>query len=267
MRSEQGFIIMSNNVYKIVWDLSILFLVLLICIIVPIRLAFVEEDTHSWKITWYVVDGLFFIDIVLTFFTSVTDEMGITDITNKKVIAIKYMKSWFIIDLFSVLPIDVFFAATMDFNTLVRFTKIGKLYKLIRMTRLTKVLKIIKSKNTVVSHFAEKMKVNSGVERMIFFIVFFLFFMHIFSCFYIFLAQLDPDYNTWLRQSYHDWDDIDLYIKVCYFIVTTISTVGYGDMVANTQTERIFCIIVMFSGVTVFTFISGALSSILSNYD
>ena len=52
-----------------------------------------------------------------------------------------------------------------------------------------------------------------------------------------------------------------------YFIVTTTSTVGYGDLSASTTVERFFCIVTMLAGVTAFTFISGALSSILSNYD
>jgi len=59
----------------------------------------------------------------------------------------------------------------------------------------------------------------------------------------------------------------ELYIMSLYFIVTTTATVGYGDMSASTTIERIFCIAIMFAGVTSFTFISGALSSILSNYD
>jgi voltage-gated potassium channel Kch len=52
-----------------------------------------------------------------------------------------------------------------------------------------------------------------------------------------------------------------------YFIVTTTATVGYGDMSASTTLERIFCVLTMLAGVTSFTFISGALASILSNYD
>ena len=59
----------------------------------------------------------------------------------------------------------------------------------------------------------------------------------------------------------------ELYIMSFYFIVTTTSTVGYGDLSASTTLERIFCIIIMMAGVTSFTFISGTLSSIISNSD
>jgi len=49
--------------------------------------------------------------------------------------------------------------------------------------------------------------------------------------------------------------------------VTTITTVGYGDIAAENTIERIICIILMITGVISFSFASGSLSSILSNYD
>lgn len=57
------------------------------------------------------------------------------------------------------------------------------------------------------------------------------------------------------------------YLVAIYFIVTTISTVGYGDISGSTTAERVFCIVLMVVGVFSFTFISGALASILSNFD
>jgi uncharacterized PurR-regulated membrane protein YhhQ (DUF165 family) len=62
-------------------------------------------------------------------------------------------------------------------------------------------------------------------------------------------------------------DNTDQYFLATYFAVTTMTTVGYGDMSANTSVERGFCIVLMVIGVVCFTFISGSLSSVLSNYD
>ena len=59
----------------------------------------------------------------------------------------------------------------------------------------------------------------------------------------------------------------DQYIHAMYFTVTTMTTVGYGDMSGANSMERVFCIILMVVGVIVFTFISGAISSVLSNMD
>lgn len=62
-------------------------------------------------------------------------------------------------------------------------------------------------------------------------------------------------------------EPLDLWSVSVYFAVTTMTTVGYGDMSANTTYERFFCIVLMVIGVVCFTFISGSLSSVLSNYD
>lgn len=52
-----------------------------------------------------------------------------------------------------------------------------------------------------------------------------------------------------------------------YFTVTTILTVGYGDITANSIYEKLLCILLMIIGVISFSFATGALSSIISNYD
>ena len=65
-------------------------------------------------------------------------------------------------------------------------------------------------------------------------------------------------------QSEDPWDQ---YCHAMYFTVTTMTTVGYGDMSGSNSPERIFCIVLMVVGVIVFTFISGAISSVLATID
>lgn len=60
---------------------------------------------------------------------------------------------------------------------------------------------------------------------------------------------------------------IEQYIMSMYFVVTTIATVGYGDIGPKTTAERVFVIGLELFGVSFFSFMSGALSSIISNYD
>ena len=52
---------------------------------------------------------MFLIDIILTFFTSVTDDKQVYEITDKWEIAKKYLKGWFWIDVLSILPLDLIF--------------------------------------------------------------------------------------------------------------------------------------------------------------
>jgi len=52
-----------------------------------------------------------------------------------------------------------------------------------------------------------------------------------------------------------------------YFTVTTVLTVGYGDIHAYSVIEKLLCIALMIIGVIAFSFATGALASIISSYD
>ena len=59
----------------------------------------------------------------------------------------------------------------------------------------------------------------------------------------------------------------ELYITSFYYTVSTVTTVGYGDISGSNTLERAFAILIMIIGVMAFSFASGSLSSILQNYD
>ena len=85
----------------------------------------------------------------------------------------------------------------------------------------------------------------------------------------MFLAKLD-DYNpdTWItKTNYIDCSNIQIYVASVYFVLTTVTTVGFGDISGNTVNERIMCIILMCIGVFAFSFSIGSLSSVLSTLD
>ena len=58
-----------------------------------------------------------------------------------------------------------------------------------------------------------------------------------------------------------------IYITSLYYTVTTMTTVGYGDINGGNTVERSISIMIMLIGVIAFSFATGSLSSILSNYD
>lgn len=110
---------------------------------------------------------------------------------------------------------------------------------------------------------------------------FLMFFFHIACCFFVIIPQLmmgDDSANhddvplTWLAKYFGTDDsspeyDRKVYVTSLYFVITTVATVGYGDISPTNWVEQIYCIFLMIFGVLLFTFVSGALSSILSNYD
>ena len=92
---------------------------------------------------------------------------------------------------------------------------------------------------------------------------------HIVACLWFFLAKLEgfgPD--TWIaRSGYLDENDGRLYIAAIYWSFTTMSTVGYGDITAETNIERLLAIVWMLFGVCFFSFTIGSLSRIMGQMD
>ena len=57
-------------------------------------------------------------------------------------------------------------------------------------------------------------------------------------------------------------ESTDLYIAAYYFITTTITTVGYGEIIPKENLEIIFVMILELIGLAAFSFILGTLTSI-----
>jgi len=84
--------------------------------------------------------------------------------------------------------------------------------------------------------------------------------------------------QTWLS-SYENWDKqfasddmfvqdnlLQLYILSFYWGFTTITTVGYGDIVPYTDAERMYSIFAMYCGIALMSIITGKLTTILAQF-
>ena len=98
---------------------------------------------------------------------------------------------------------------------------------------------------------------------------------HIVSCFWLIIAELvtnTPLFDgTWLNEFAKDpaykGSDLSLYYISFYWTITTITTVGYGDISGTNNYERLFASFVMVVGVILFSIANGALASIISSLD
>ena len=72
-------------------------------------------------------------------------------------------------------------------------------------------------------------------------------------------AELRP---TWLTRSeilYADKTVASRYLASMYFVFTTMSTIGYGEIAANNVAERLIAIVIMIIGASFFGVITGVL--------
>lgn len=121
------------------------------------------------------------------------------------------------------------------------------------------------------------------MERLVFSIMLFFMFCHFMACFWIFTAELskddyiDPQGNVkkqvakiidWIiKGQYNDMAKYELYVTSFYFTITTMTTVGYGDISGTNTTERIICIFLMIVGVLFFSYTAGSVTNIVTSQD
>jgi hypothetical protein len=85
----------------------------------------------------------------------------------------------------------------------------------------------------------------------------------------LFIGRYDEtSKETWIYQrEFIMKPHIDIYISSMYFIVTTVLTVGYGDITAVSLAEKCFCMLMMLIGVFSFSYATGTLSAIIQSVD
>ena len=140
-------------------------------------------------------------------------------------------------------------------------------------------MKVVKERNLLIKFINGIFRISAGFERLIFFVIVLVVLSHIASCFWYFkipillfrvlIAKLDEfNQNTWVtKNNYQDSSNAAIYVAAVYFVLTTVTTVGFGDISGNNSKERVMCIVLMCIGVFAFSFSIGSLSSVLSTLD
>jgi hypothetical protein len=248
-------------------------------IVTPYRIAFVDSDEILYTIIDFTIDFSFFIDMILNFFSAYIDNED-NIITKRHKIINHYLSTWFVIDLMSIIPINIILNPSDPLNTsngnrvsnaIGKVAKIPKLYRLVRLTKLFRIIKMVKKGNVnrLTRYFLEKLKVSANIERLIYFVLSFLVLNHLSACIWFLVAKLqDLSPDCWVtRLQFIDYDPFDVYIVAFYWTLTTVTTVGYGDVSAGTTIERIYSLFIMSFGVFMYSFAIGSLSSIVSTLD
>ncbi|KAG7268912.1 hypothetical protein CRUP_021807 [Coryphaenoides rupestris] len=92
------------------WDLIMLLLMVGNLIIIPVGITFFkDEHTPPWIVFNVVSDTFFLMDLVLNFRTGIVKEDNTEIILDPQKIKIKYLKSWFMVDFVSSIPVDYIF--------------------------------------------------------------------------------------------------------------------------------------------------------------
>jgi len=106
----------------------------------PYNIAFVYKETKEIVFIETITDFVFLVDILMNFrFAYVNEAFEV--VTNKKKIAASYLRSWFLIDFLSILPVNLMFQYMIKMPDSTNLANYLGLFKLLRLFRLAKFLK------------------------------------------------------------------------------------------------------------------------------
>lgn len=132
-----------HSAFRHNWDLVMIVFVIYNATYIPIELSFelAERKTLAHKVIDGMIDVVFACDIALNFRTAFLDQ-EYEIVTSARAIAIRYLRSWFVIDIFAVTPFEIF---TGGGSESAGATGLLKLPRLLRLGRLLKRLDALAS--------------------------------------------------------------------------------------------------------------------------
>lgn len=235
--------------------------------VVPYRIAFPSNDTEFWRTFDLIIDSLFLLDVLVNSFTAFYINDDEIETSNKKII-IHYAKTWMIFDVLASIPFQEIFTGA-NWNSVIKVGRLPRLYRLVKIAKILRVLKTQRSFQAFSNHLGFIFKIPLTLKRLAYFLVTFFLICHLLACLWYFVSTIDIQHNqNWVtKYDIQDKPESDLYIASFYWTVTTLTTVGYGDITPANNLERGICICVMLGGVFFYSYTISTITSIMSESD
>ncbi|XP_049867039.1 potassium voltage-gated channel subfamily H member 8-like isoform X7 [Pectinophora gossypiella] len=266
---KSKFIISHYGVFKTFWDWLILIATFYVAVVVPYNASFVDEGHPRISVTSdVVVEALFIVDIVLNFRTTFVSKKGEV-VSDWKAIALNYIRSWFVVDLLAALPFDLLYASDV-------YSGAESTHGNVHLVKLTRLLRL--------ARLLQKMDRYSQYSALILTLLMLSFTLvaHWLACIWFIIAEKEIEYHkheNWdLGNPHLGWinnladrlkvpipniSHSESYVTALYFTCSSLTSVGFGNVAANTVPEKIFSILVMLIGALMHAVVFGNVTAII----
>ncbi|XP_062965126.1 potassium/sodium hyperpolarization-activated cyclic nucleotide-gated channel 2 [Cynocephalus volans] len=275
VKSAGAWIIHPYSDFRFYWDFTMLLFMVGNLIVIPVGITFFKDETTApWIVFNVVSDTFFLMDLVLNFRTGIVIEDNTEIILDPEKIKRKYLRTWFVVDFVSSIPVDYIFLIvekgidsevykTARALRIVRFTKILSLLRLLRLSRLIRYI------HQWEEIFHMTYDLASAVMRICNLISMMLLLCHWDGCLQFLVPMLqDFPRNCWVSINgmvNHSWSE--LYSFALFKAMSHMLCIGYGRQAPESMTDIWLTMLSMIVGATCYAMFIGHATALIQSLD
>jgi len=254
--SPSGGTISPNSRFHHGWSALVFFAILISCLVVPLEFCLftvphLDPPNAVSAIDW-ALDVVFILDFCFNWniaFEVVNEDQSTFLVTDRYQIALRYLHSWCVPDLVSAIPVEVF---CVD--------RCSRRWNTIKLIRVVRLLRVRRQLNEVSRRFAE-VTFHKNVA-LVGWLFLGLLVTHVISCVWALAGQLswdEDDHRSWVMEyQENSGTDVNLtrwslYQVSLYWGITTLTSIGYGDIAPQNMFEIVICSVLMLVGALSWT--------------
>lgn len=261
-------VVLPSSSFRRRWDVCTMVCLLYVAVFTPVQISFLSNvqtvrNIEDWLFVFILdrcIDFIFLVDIVINFRSAWETEEGVETYHYKEA-AWQYCTTWFLLDLISAMPLD-FLDLLLDANG--EDASQLRALKLLRLFRLIKIAKVIRA-SRIVKRFEAEMTIKYALLRLLKFGGVIMIVSHWNACGFYLISTLSEGVasNTWAVSAGIAWGEeatpVEAYTSSLYWAMMTLTTIGYGDIVATNLYERIYVIMTMMISALIFAYVVGTM--------
>ncbi|XP_051570592.1 potassium voltage-gated channel subfamily H member 4a isoform X1 [Myxocyprinus asiaticus] len=272
---KSRFILLHYSVCKALWDWLILLATFYVAVTVPYNICFSAPDDNEHDtpdcdstsrttiVSDIAVEMLFILDIILNFRTTYVGPAGQV-VYDSRSICLHYCTTWFILDLIAALPFDLLYLFNISVTSLVH---------LLKTVRLLRLLRLLQKLDGYSQYSAVVLTLLMSVFALL---------AHWLACVWYVIGRKELASNDpltwdigWLQELGKRLETPytngtvggpslrSAYIASLYFTLSSLTSVGFGNVCANTDAEKIFSICTMLIGALMHAVVFGNVTAII----